>query len=556
MNDVPPPKPLGPKLRAVSAALDRLARASHEKPSEAGKSAQPATTRSDRRRDFGDDAPVLTTPAIEQQPEPSPADGRDAVNPAWERAARIVVSVLDADPSDSRNRDLVVAALDDPTEISDAELGGFIIWLFDDWGRSLDVGCPPELLELAVRRRRAARAAELREDAQEERKAELLHDLAGINPLESPELVLRRVDELREAFRATVQPRGPQPLAFRRPGEMELRPPEWLIRKLIERDQVLVVFGDPGAGKSFLTIDWGLSIATGQPFAGLETKQGVVLYIAGEGQRGIKGRIAAWSIRHQVNVDEVPFLVSLQPYELLDERSVEELINRIEAVAEAHGPPVLIIFDTLARNFGGGDENSTADMMAVIRAADRMRARWRSAMMFTHHAGHSDKSRSRGASALYCALDSEFRLDKDQDGIVRLEATKTKDGEFPQPLAFKIVSVELGIQDEKGEEITSAVLEPQEYEPPSSRTTQQTADGKWQVLGLTLLRDLEVEHRRNVEASGRDPAAARVSFDAWRTECRGRGMPRNRFADVRTTLSAAGLIDVEGCHVASRGGET
>ena len=47
-------------------------------------------------------------------------------------------------------------------------------------------------------------------------------------------------------------------------------------------------------GKTFVALDMALSIAKGLPFHGLPTKQGAVAYIAGEGARGLLGRIEAW----------------------------------------------------------------------------------------------------------------------------------------------------------------------------------------------------------------------------------------------------------------------
>ena len=49
-----------------------------------------------------------------------------------------------------------------------------------------------------------------------------------------------------------------------------------------------MMYGAPGTGKSFLAIDMALSVANGLPWHGYETKQGAVLYIAGEG-------VAAWA---------------------------------------------------------------------------------------------------------------------------------------------------------------------------------------------------------------------------------------------------------------------
>ncbi|HYW80506.1 MAG TPA: AAA family ATPase, partial [Thermoguttaceae bacterium] len=75
-----------------------------------------------------------------------------------------------------------------------------------------------------------------------------------------------------------------------RADQLQMRPPEWLLRGVLERDTFALVFGDPGCGKSFLAIDWACRIATGTPWRGHAVQGGPVVYIAGEGQQGFGRR--------------------------------------------------------------------------------------------------------------------------------------------------------------------------------------------------------------------------------------------------------------------------
>ncbi|WP_439560713.1 AAA family ATPase [Roseinatronobacter sp.] len=52
----------------------------------------------------------------------------------------------------------------------------------------------------------------------------------------------------------------------------------------------------PSSGKSFLAVGIALSVATGTPFHGRDTKQGAVFFIAGEGRNGLARRFAAWGM--------------------------------------------------------------------------------------------------------------------------------------------------------------------------------------------------------------------------------------------------------------------
>ncbi|MDN3518319.1 helicase RepA family protein [Aquisalimonas lutea] len=317
-------------------------------------------------------------------------------------------------------------------------------------------------------------------------------------------------------------------------ADIEPKAPSWLIRDYLEADTLALVFGDPGCGKSFLAVDWACSVATGKDYQGQRVKHGPVVYLAGEGLNGLARRRKAWTIRHQQSLEDAPLYVSKGPAALCDWESALAVQKAVDDLAEAEGSPALIVVDTLARNFGSGDENSTQDMNIAVQVMDALRTAHRATVLVIHHTGHGDKSRGRGAMALKGALDAEYRMDKDEQGVVRLEATKMKDAPEPEPWAFRIRSVELGFQDEDGHEVTSAVLDSTDYTPPQHG---QPARGKNQRIALALLERLEAEHRANVEADGRDPDTARVSVDAWRSACVAEGMDRRRFHQVKDSLN-------------------
>src|SRR5690606_11723274 len=70
---------------------------------------------------------------------------------------------------------------------------------------------------------------------------------------------------------------------FSRIDSLEVKEIDWLVDGYFEADSLDLIFGEPGCGKSFISIDLGCSIATGTPWHGHEVKQGMVIYIAGEG---------------------------------------------------------------------------------------------------------------------------------------------------------------------------------------------------------------------------------------------------------------------------------
>lgn len=341
-------------------------------------------------------------------------------------------------------------------------------------------------------------------------------------------------------------PPQPKPrFQFVRVGELlgNLKPIDWLVKGFFESDSLALMFGDPGCGKSFLAFDVAASVATGTPWHGRAVKQGPVFVIAGEGNNGIARRFAAWSQANGVDLADAPLFTSTRAASLTEPESARAVADAVEELASLTGEqPRMIVVDTLARNFGAGDENSTADMGRFISLVDEhLKARYRACVLIVHHTGHGDKTRARGSIALKGAIDAEYGVSRDETGLVRIEAGKMKEAERPEPMAFHLEQVQLQILDENGDPVTSCAPRSASYvEPPK---TGKTGRGKNQTTAMQVLRDLEDEHRERLARSGLDTMGARVREDDWR-DCleRDHGINRYRFREVRKSLTEAGLV--------------
>jgi len=216
--------------------------------------------------------------------------------------------------------------------------------------------------------------------------------------------------------------------------EMNDTPPEWVIDKVIEKGSVASLYAEPKAGKSFVGISMMLSIATGMDWYDYTVnKPSGVLYLCGEGEKSIFKRILAWEknfLGEYGKVRDAKFRVSKRPVRILDDENYEKLLRKAHEVKAELGSLGLIVIDTLQRNFGSGDENSTSDMNLFIQRIDRLKFETGACVMLVHHTGHAgNKSngmrRGRGSSVLPASLDSEFyieRTDKDtQSGMLALE---------------------------------------------------------------------------------------------------------------------------------------
>lgn len=240
----------------------------------------------------------------------------------------------------------------------------------------------------------------------------------------------------------------------------DLKPVQWLIENYLETDALSMVFGPSGGGKSFCVVDMACCVATGTAWHGMPVKKGAVFYIAGEGHNGLARRFAAWQKARGVKLDDsVPLFKSNRAVMMLDAGAAEALSAEVERLIKETGHyPVLVIIDTLARNFGDGDENKQADAGRFIEHLDEyIRRRWGCNVMTVHHSGH-DMDRARGSSALKGAMDQEIWV-KGTMGLIDLQVTKMKDAEIPAARRFKITQTGLGITDDCDIEITGAYLE-------------------------------------------------------------------------------------------------
>ena len=241
--------------------------------------------------------------------------------------------------------------------------------------------------------------------------------------------------------------------------DLDVLPLSGLVKGFLEKDLLGSFFGASESGKSFIAVDLALSVASEAPFAGHSVvSPGLVCYIAGEGASGIKNRIGAWCMARGIPRRGIPFVLSNQSADMLDTESVQTIIEEAEAAAERHGAqPVLFVLDTLSRNFGAGDENSSQDMKSFIDALDTIRLSFPGCTVLTvHHSGHADKSRARGSTVFRAAMDTEYLVEK--DGItIKLSNSKMKDAARQPDVFFEMEDVILG-EEADGTPFGSAVL--------------------------------------------------------------------------------------------------
>jgi putative DNA primase/helicase len=246
-------------------------------------------------------------------------------------------------------------------------------------------------------------------------------------------------------------------------------PISWLVKRWFQSQALMMVHGPSGVGKTFVVMDMCLRIASGMAdWASYRVKAGAVVYLAGEGHYGIRGRIAAWRERHKPG--PLRMWVSKHGCDLNTAQGYQKATDAIRALPEV---PAIVVVDTLHR-FLAGDENSAQDAKTMIDACDRIKQEFGCSVLLVHHTGVSDEAqhRARGSSAWRGALDIEVSVTQpDKDGPIKIEPRKIKDGEEPEPLHCELERVNIpGWLDEDGEQVSSAVVTFVPGPPPRAKT--------------------------------------------------------------------------------------
>ena len=359
-----------------------------------------------------------------------------------------------------------------------------------------------------------------------------------------------------KAVTSSVDGQSPPPAShsFTFGGDFCKQPPtsNSIIRGMLDYDSLAYCWGDSEAGKSFLMLDRDLHIANGMNWCGRKTKQGLVLYIAGEGKNGLIKRVKAWHDFYGLPVSNNIAFRTI-PTALCDPSAAGELVAEIKSIiAEFNRRPSVIELDTVNRNFGPGDENSTKDMTAFVAGMDSLRIATGAAISAVHHCGHGDKTRSRGSIVLHNSVDFEYRVSKEGDSfndyVTTMEFMKVKDYDKPKPLSWKwhLQALPWADEDDDGNIVgmNSVVFLPTDYVKKKDSSLSRS-----ETIALDALRDALIKH--GTESDG----IVAVCEDDWRQSAYEFGISKSESYDAkRMAFNRASITLIEGKHVRHHAG--
>ncbi len=296
----------------------------------------------------------------------------------------------------------------------------------------------------------------------------------------------------------------------------------WLIRNVLPRSGVAMVYGESGSGKSFFVLEMAAAIARGLQWRNrkVETSHPVV-YVCAEGEDDFRNRVHAYCEYN--GLQDFPVGVIPDSPNLLMQADVKDLLTSIRAF----GKVSMIVLDTLAQVMPGANENSGEDMGRALAHCKALHRATGALVLLVHHSGKDTSKGARGWSGLRAAVDAEIEVERFGDGnfddprIARV--TKLKGGRDGEEFGFRLGLVEIGQHDD-GEAIHSCILTAEEAKPKSQQ--KAPPKGEWQRVVLRVAQTmLDLDPQVSVEELA-DAAANEMPRSGGKTDNRRRDAHR------------------------------
>jgi hypothetical protein len=341
--------------------------------------------------------------------------------------------------------------------------------------------------------------------------------------------------------------------------DIQDEPVEWLIHGVLPVKAFAALYGPPGSFKSFIALDMAEAIATGRPWMGNPIeRQGAVLYLCGEGFGGFGARIKACQIHHKTPKGAPIYVIRHQLNLRSSAEDFNALMIAIVALVEKTGMEFqLMVVDTLARSFGGGNENDSDAMGGFIATTGKIQEFLNCALMVLHHSGKDLAKGLRGHSSLLGAVDTQLeilRFEEQAKGVISL--TKQKDGEDGIRFGFEMVEIEISGSSLGFDPVVSLAVQAsdeaanQASKKASKGNAGNAGNGKNQRLEMLCLETV-VKAKGGIKyIDGKQRMA--VNLEEWRLELWSKmgcsEEDRNKFntawSRAKTRLQEVGLVGI------------
>lgn len=229
---------------------------------------------------------------------------------------------------------------------------------------------------------------------------------------------------------------------------------------LYEKNSFNVIYGQSNVGKSFVMLDQAVALANGKDWDKFQCAEKMaVIYIFAEAGAGAGKRVDAVRRKHGISNDasvkDFPFFMLNVAVNFLEKPTdkIDDVNDVLLLIAQAERESGLkvgmVVLDTLATTFSGGNENASEDMGSYITNCKKVQQFGSTAVFVVHHAGKDQAAGARGHSSLRAATDTEIEIKAEEKGAGKwsreLIFRKQRETESGTKIKFGLSVIELGL---------------------------------------------------------------------------------------------------------------
>ena len=237
---------------------------------------------------------------------------------------------------------------------------------------------------------------------------------------------------------------GELPAAYVRDLEEERPEERWLIEDLWGRAAVGVIGGSPKLGKSWLGLDFAVSVASATPALDrykVADPGTTLVYLAEDARAQVRARIASICRHRGLGLDALDVVaITADTLRLDTERDQERLRRTLDRFR-----PRLVLLDPLVR-LHALDENSSLEIARLLGYFRELQRSFDCAVILVHHASKKQRSRPgqslRGSSDLHAFGDSNACLAARGDRVAL--TLEHRSARAPEPIALELVVTDSG----------------------------------------------------------------------------------------------------------------
>lgn len=306
----------------------------------------------------------------------------------------------------------------------------------------------------------------------------------------------------------------------------------WIVDGVLPQG-VTMLYGPSGCGKTGAAISFALSVASGQPWAGVPASAGAVLYYAAEDPCGVNERITASVLASGVDPNSTHLTV------MPPQPDGMSLYGPGKLITEILGAKVrLVIVDTLSAAFSGEDQDRASAATTIMSRLNTIATTFRCAVLVVHHPDKNGSKRPTGSGQFFNRADAVLRAEKRADHTAII-VEKLRNGPTGARFRFEIGGFDVPTQRGAINAQIVRNLRPLGIEDDADATKKKE---RWDRT------DADVAFSRLLEVSD----SGNASLKSWKEACFGfwtakkEGARRTAFSKAQAKLTNEGKVVVSG----------